>query len=91
MKELIKKLIQSGKEDALTSEDGIRTAAKEIGIPDSEVEEALRSLGKSPLDEEELAQVTGGFFQELWDLPGQIAERITGEPPRSLKNGSHRA
>lgn len=63
MKELIRKLTEAGKQEALINEESIRAAAKEIGIPDSEIDEALAGYVGFPLDEGEVAGAAGGGIE----------------------------
>ncbi len=60
MKEILKKLIDSGKKDALDSMDDLMNAAKELGYSEKEVEEAFDDFAGFPLDDEDLAEITGG-------------------------------
>lgn len=59
MEELIKKLQDAGKEDALQAEDALRAAMKELGYSDEEIDSAVSEIDFS-LDESELVEVAGG-------------------------------
>lgn len=59
MDELIKKLQDAGKEDALQTEDALRNAMKELGYSDEEINGAVSEID-FPLDENELEEVAGG-------------------------------
>lgn len=50
MKEILKKLIDSGKQDALNSLEEVTEAAKELGYSEKEIEEALDGFDGFPLD-----------------------------------------
>ncbi|MCR4787436.1 MAG: hypothetical protein K5888_02515 [Lachnospiraceae bacterium] len=60
MKELIKKLIDAGKQDALNSLDELKKAAKELGFSEEQVKEALEGFSGFPLDDDDLEEITGG-------------------------------
>ena len=60
MKELIKKLIEAGRKDALNSLDELKEAAKQLGCTEQEIEKALEDLDGFPLDEDALEDITGG-------------------------------
>lgn len=59
MNELIKRLQDAGKEDALQNEESLREAMKELGYSDEEIDSAV-SETDFPLDESELEEVAGG-------------------------------
>lgn len=59
MEELIKKLQDAGKEDALQNEESLRAAMKELGYSDEEINGAVSEMD-FPLDENELEEVAGG-------------------------------
>ena len=61
MKEILKKLIDSGKQDALNTLEEVTEAAKELGYSENEIEEALDGFDGFPLDEEDLLEITGGM------------------------------
>lgn len=60
MEELIKKLKDTGKLEALKSEDGLRTAAKELGYSDADIDKLISEYD-IPLDVEALEKVAGGM------------------------------
>ena len=60
MKELIKKLIDAGKPEALNSLEELKKAAGELGYTEEQVEEALEDFDGFPLDDEDLEEITGG-------------------------------
>ncbi|MCR4787435.1 MAG: hypothetical protein K5888_02510 [Lachnospiraceae bacterium] len=60
MKELIKKLIDAGKQDALNSLDELKKVAKELGFSEEQVKEALEGFSGFPLDDDDLEEITGG-------------------------------
>lgn len=59
MEELIKKLQDAGKEDALQNEEALRAAMKEMGYSDDEIDSAVSEID-FPLDESDLEEVAGG-------------------------------
>ncbi|MBQ7615296.1 MAG: hypothetical protein IJU77_09635 [Butyrivibrio sp.] len=61
MKEIFKKLIDSGKSDALDSLENMTNAAKELGYSEEEIDEALEGFEGFPLDEDDLLEITGGM------------------------------
>ena len=60
MKELIKKLIEEGKTEALNSLEEFKKAAAELGYTEEQVEEALEDFDGFPLDDDDLDEITGG-------------------------------
>ena len=60
MKELIKKIIDAGKPEALKSLEELRRAAVSLGFTEEQVEEALEDFDDFPLDEDYLEEITGG-------------------------------
>ena len=60
MNELVKKLMEAGKQEALNSEETLRAAAKELGASDGEIAACIEELGGFPLDDSALEQVGGG-------------------------------
>ncbi|MCR5773458.1 MAG: hypothetical protein K6G42_00095 [Lachnospiraceae bacterium] len=60
MKEIIKKLIDAGKTDALNSLEEFRKAATEMGYTGEQIEEALEGFGGFPLDDDDLEEIAGG-------------------------------
>ncbi len=60
MKEILKKLIDAGKKDALDSLEDLTNAAKELGYSDKEIDEALDGFDGFPLDDDDLVEITGG-------------------------------
>ena len=63
--ELIKKLLGSGKKDALDSLDKLTEAAGELGYTSEQIEEALDSFHGFPLDDDDLGMVAGGVGDTL--------------------------
>ena len=61
MKEIFKKLIDSGKSDALDSLENMTNAAKELGYSEEEIDEALEGFEGFPLDEDDLLEIIGGL------------------------------
>ena len=59
MEELIKKLQDEGKEDALHTEDTLRAAMKELGYSAEEIDSAVSEID-FPLDDSALDEVAGG-------------------------------
>ena len=60
MKELIKKLIDAGKPEALNSLEELKKAAGELGYTEEQVEDALEDFDGFPLDDEDLEEIAGG-------------------------------
>ena len=60
MKEILRKLIEGGKKDALNSLEEMTAAAKELGYSEDEVEKALEDFNGFPIDDEDLMEITGG-------------------------------
>lgn len=60
MKEILKKLIEGGKKDALNSLEEMTAAAKELGYSEEEVEKALEDFSGFPIDDDDLIEITGG-------------------------------
>ncbi|MBQ6441776.1 MAG: hypothetical protein IJJ13_04195 [Lachnospiraceae bacterium] len=60
MKELIKKLLDAGKTEALNSLEDFEEAAEELGYTKDQVEEALEGFSGFPLDDEDLEEIAGG-------------------------------
>ncbi len=60
MKELIKKLMEANRMDALDSVDAVKQAAAELGVSEDEVEEFLEGFEGFPLDDDELNEIVGG-------------------------------
>lgn len=60
MKELIKKLMDAGKPEALNSLEELKKAAEELGYTEEQVEEALEGFDGFPLDDEDLEEIAGG-------------------------------
>ena len=67
MEELIKKLKEAGKLEAIKSEEDLRAAAKELGYSDEDVDNFMSEL---PLDDDDLEQAAGGSM--LSSLPWMI-------------------
>ena len=61
MKEIFKKLIDTGKRDVLDSLEDMTVAAKELGYTEKEIEEALEGFEGFPLDEDDLLEIIGGL------------------------------
>ncbi|MDO4332258.1 MAG: hypothetical protein Q4C58_06165 [Eubacteriales bacterium] len=61
MRELMKKLMEAGKADALNSLDEFMEAAKELGYTQEQVEEALDDFDGFPLDDDDLDEIVGGM------------------------------
>lgn len=59
MEELMKRLQDAGKEDALQNEDALRAAMKELGYSDGEIDGAVSEID-FPLDDGALEEVAGG-------------------------------
>lgn len=59
MEELIKKLQDTGKADALQNEDALRAAMKELGYSDGEIDSAVSEMDFR-LDDNALEEVAGG-------------------------------
>ena len=62
MEELIKKLKDAGKLETIETEEDLRTAAKELGYSDEDVDDFMSEL---PLDDDALDQAAGGFKLNL--------------------------
>ena len=60
MKELIKKLIDAGKPEALNSLEELKKAAGELGYTEQQVEDTLEDFDGFPLDDEDLEEIAGG-------------------------------
>lgn len=60
MNELVKKLIESGKQDALESKESALAAAIEIGYSEEDARKMLGSFDGFPLDDDDLCDVDGG-------------------------------
>ncbi len=61
MKELIKKIIDAGKGNALDSLDDFKEAASGLGFSEEQVEKALDGFDGFPLDDDDLAEIAGGI------------------------------
>ncbi|MEG1985421.1 MAG: hypothetical protein RR009_09050 [Oscillospiraceae bacterium] len=63
MKDLLRKIMENADnpENVDLSEQGIRAAAKALGIDDAEIEEAFVGFEGFPLDDDNLEAVMGGF------------------------------
>ncbi|MCR5402907.1 MAG: hypothetical protein K6E91_03700 [Butyrivibrio sp.] len=61
MKEILKKLLDAGKKDALNSLEEMTEAAKELGYSEDEVEKALDDFDGFPIDDDDLLEITGGL------------------------------
>ena len=61
MKELLKKLMEAGKQDALDSLEALTQAAKEIGYTQEQIDEALDGFIGFPLDDDDLEEIAGGM------------------------------
>ena len=57
MEELIKKLKDAGKLETIETEEDLRTAAKELGYSDEDLDNFMSEL---PLDDDALEQAAGG-------------------------------
>ena len=64
LEELIKKLQDAGKKEALESEEALRTAAKELGYSDEQSDKMLAEVD-IPLDASTLDKVAGGLPRPL--------------------------
>lgn len=64
MEELIKKLKEAGKKEALESEEALKTAAKELGYSDEQLDKMLSGIDL-PLDASALDKVAGGLPRPL--------------------------
>lgn len=60
MKELMKKLMEAGRQDALNSLEELTAAAKELGYSEQEIQKALEDFDGFPLDDEDLEEIAGG-------------------------------
>ena len=60
MKEILKKLIDAGKMEALNSLEEFKKAAAELGYSEEQVEDALEDFDGFPLDDDDLEEITGG-------------------------------
>lgn len=81
MNELVKKLMEAGKQEALNSEETLRAAAKELGASDAEIDACIEELGGFPLDDSALEQVGGGVWLNF-DLAcaSKPIELVKGQP-----------
>lgn len=61
MNELIKKVVAS-KEEALNSLESFIDTAKNLGYSQEDINTALDQLDEFPLDDDDLEEITGGFF-----------------------------
>ena len=61
MKEILKKIIEAGKKDALNSLEEMTKAANERGYSKDEVEKALEDFDGFPIDDDDLQEIVGGF------------------------------
>lgn len=66
MKELFKKLLDSGSVGAFDSLDNMKKAAYELGYTEEQVEDALDDFSGFPLDDDDLEEVAGGRFKSLY-------------------------
>ena len=60
MIELVQKLLDAGRQDALVSVDTLKKAAAELGYSEAEIEKQLKDLGGLPINEDDLKEVSGG-------------------------------
>lgn len=60
MKDLIKKLKEANRLDALDSLEALKKVAAELGITQEEVDEFLENFDGFPLDDDELDEIIGG-------------------------------
>ncbi len=65
MKELILKLKEANRMDALDSVDALKEAARELGVSEEEVERLLEDFEGFPLDDDELEEIVGGISVRL--------------------------
>ncbi len=61
MKELFTKLIEAGKTEAFEGLDSLKKAAAELGYTEAQIDEALKSFSGFPLDDDDLAEIAGGY------------------------------
>lgn len=59
--EVMKQLVESGDFEALSSKEDLEKVLLEHGCSKEEIEEVLSGFGGFPLDDEDLAAITGGF------------------------------
>ena len=62
MKELMKKLMDAGKTGAFESMGAFLAAAKELGISQEEIDEAIANFDGFPLDDDDLDEIAGGWI-----------------------------
>ena len=60
MKELMKKLMDAGKTGAFESMEAFIAAAKDLGISQEEIDEAIANFDGFPLDDDDLDEIAGG-------------------------------
>ena len=60
MKELFKKLMEAGREDALESLEALEKAAGEFGYTREQIDEALDGFDGFPLGDDDLEEIQGG-------------------------------
>ncbi len=61
MNELIPKMLEAGKKEALKSPEAFKAAAKELGYTDAQIEGALGKSEGFPLYKEVLDEIAGGL------------------------------
>ncbi len=68
MKDLIKKIIEANRLDALDSLESLQEVAEELGITKEEVDEFLEDFDGFPLSDDELDEITGGMIRVMTSL-----------------------
>ena len=86
MKELMKKLMDAGKTEAFESLDAFIAAAKELGIPQEEIDEATKNFDGFPLDDGDLDEIAGGIPRPDINNPG-FGPNETYDPNRRTYGG----
>ncbi len=66
MKEILKKIVDAGRKDALNSLEELTDAAKDMGYSEDEVEKALEDFDGFPIDDDDLAEIVGGLSQQTY-------------------------
>lgn len=62
MKEILKKLLDNDRTDALESIESFKNVAREFGYSDEEIMSALDSFDGFPLDDDDMEEIGGGFL-----------------------------
>lgn len=60
-KEALKKIIDEGNDEALSSKEALESALGEYGLTKEEIEQAMSEFDGFPLDDDDLMMISGGL------------------------------